>query len=308
MDCPLIILYKSIMGIVSRGQFGGIEFAAWNHLPRCQAELVDAGFEMYAVNYLHKGRVRWVTTERRVREVRGPAAWWMVPVHPYTFGRYPGETWDHSWVGFTGPRVLGWERSELVPPLDPDRWIVPIHRPIWFRDQVRYLLSLLDGATSATVSRAVHVLEGLLLEMYGRSERAGMAASAERRTGKSAPQSARDRKIRDIAQDCWNRGAGGMKVAAMAKRAGLSAPQFRREFFRVMGSSPRRYATDCKLAAAADLLRHQHESIKQVADLTGFASVYYFSRSFRNKFGVSPSRFRVQSRLDASPFGETPTA
>lgn len=52
------------------------------------------------------------------------------------------------------------------------------------------------------------------------------------------------------------------------------------------------YLTDLRMEKARELLQQGHISIKEVSAATGFNDQNYFSRIFRNKFGVTPTEFR----------------
>jgi len=82
----------------------------------------------------------------------------------------------------------------------------------------------------------------------------------------------------------------------LARTAHLSKSAFIREFARVSGQTPARYATERRVAAAAERLAHSSESIEAIAERFGFADRFYFTRAFTRLMGVSPARYRKASR------------
>ena len=46
---------------------------------------------------------------------------------------------------------------------------------------------------------------------------------------------------------------------------------------------------------AAELLTHNNQMVKEVANQVGFDDPYYFSRTFKQFFGVSPKQFAFNS-------------
>ncbi len=83
-----------------------------------------------------------------------------------------------------------------------------------------------------------------------------------------------------------------LRLADLAKIAGLSRAHFARSFQQVLSMSPHVYVQHRRLHRAAELLRQHNEPTKEIARLTGFADAAHLARAFRLKFGISPSRLR----------------
>ncbi|WP_165228066.1 AraC family transcriptional regulator [Aquisphaera insulae] len=83
-------------------------------------------------------------------------------------------------------------------------------------------------------------------------------------------------------------------LAAMARRAGLSVPQFSAVFRRQTGMTPVNYFIHLKVQRACALLDVEGLAIAEVARAVGYDDPYYFSRIFRKVMGVSPRDFRKQ--------------
>ncbi len=82
-----------------------------------------------------------------------------------------------------------------------------------------------------------------------------------------------------------------LEELAMLHNTSLSS--FKREFQKVYGTSPAKYMKDRKLERAAKLIRNTNERIGEIAFNCGFPEVAHFSRSFQDKFGCSPTQFRL---------------
>ncbi|MBQ6563393.1 MAG: helix-turn-helix transcriptional regulator [Clostridia bacterium] len=63
-------------------------------------------------------------------------------------------------------------------------------------------------------------------------------------------------------------------------------------FREIIGKSIHQYQMDYKLEAAYRDLRTGEKKIKDVALSYGFCDPYYFSRQFKNKFGISPKQIK----------------
>jgi AraC-like DNA-binding protein len=81
-------------------------------------------------------------------------------------------------------------------------------------------------------------------------------------------------------------------LESMARLTGYSSYYFLRLFRMVMGKTPNRYLTDCRLARAKLLLVSTGLSIAQVATQSGFAQSSYFIKVFRTFEGMSPVKYR----------------
>ena len=64
-------------------------------------------------------------------------------------------------------------------------------------------------------------------------------------------------------------------------------------FCRVTGMPPVRYALECRLQYAREILCGESGlTVEQAAYRSGFSDVFYFSKQFRRRFGMPPGRFR----------------
>lgn len=76
----------------------------------------------------------------------------------------------------------------------------------------------------------------------------------------------------------------------VARHAGMSPFHLNRCFRQVYGDTPARYHTAARLDRAADYLRRGRMSVTQTAALMGYSDIATFSKAFKRRFGVSPSR------------------
>jgi transcriptional regulator GlxA family with amidase domain len=78
----------------------------------------------------------------------------------------------------------------------------------------------------------------------------------------------------------------------LAAQHNVSYVWFRKAFKEVTGTSPGQYLLNLKLEKACQMLNETELTISEVAYLTGFVSEYHFSKIFKKKIKVSPSRYR----------------
>ncbi len=76
----------------------------------------------------------------------------------------------------------------------------------------------------------------------------------------------------------------------------ISYSYFRKMFKKYTGVSPGQYQLSLKIMRAREMLLSTDKIIKEISYQLGFKSVYYFSRLFKSKMGVTPSEIRKNSR------------
>jgi AraC family transcriptional regulator len=83
-----------------------------------------------------------------------------------------------------------------------------------------------------------------------------------------------------------------VSLAALAEQAGLSAFHLHRVFAATAGETPKQFTQRLRLTRAAAMLATTKDSVLDIALACGFQSHEVFSRSFRKRFGISPSAYR----------------
>ncbi len=78
----------------------------------------------------------------------------------------------------------------------------------------------------------------------------------------------------------------------LARIAGCSKQHFGAQFKEHFGASPIAHLLAARLRFAAHLLDDRNRRVEAVARESGFADAFYFSRAFRQQFGLSPRDWR----------------
>ena len=78
----------------------------------------------------------------------------------------------------------------------------------------------------------------------------------------------------------------------LAKISGVSMPYYNKLFAKKFSISPKQYILNKKLDYAKDLIVSSNLSISEIAEKSGFQSVYHFSRLFKNHFNMSPKSYK----------------
>lgn len=78
----------------------------------------------------------------------------------------------------------------------------------------------------------------------------------------------------------------------MATHAGMSRRSFLRWFSNETGETPVAYLRRIRIREACRLLRFGSQSVDEIAEATGFADRYHFTRAFTAVSGMGPAAFR----------------
>ena len=89
---------------------------------------------------------------------------------------------------------------------------------------------------------------------------------------------------------CFN-----LKLEAYAQLCNRSLSTFKRDFQKIYHITPGDWLLEQRLNHSFRLLRDNQKSISEAAFESGFESVSHFSRSFKKKFGMSPSSLKGES-------------
>lgn len=141
-----------------------------------------------------------------------------------------------------------------------------------------------------------------LLEQRDRLRKAYSApqtteAGPSAKTAETSPliASERDRKFREIVdmKISHNLSNPDFVVDDLAQATGYGRSQFYSKMTEVTGMTPKEYIRQKRMARAAELLRGgEMITVAEVAYQVGFTDSLYFSRCFKQHFGVTPSKYQ----------------
>ncbi|MBN2712237.1 MAG: helix-turn-helix transcriptional regulator [Planctomycetes bacterium] len=86
--------------------------------------------------------------------------------------------------------------------------------------------------------------------------------------------------------------ARDLVVEDLAEAAHLSPSRLHAAFREAFALAPMAYLKNIRLAKARQMLLMNEKSLYEIAEETGFKNQFHFSREFKNRFGISPSKYR----------------
>jgi len=85
-----------------------------------------------------------------------------------------------------------------------------------------------------------------------------------------------------------------LSVSEIAKSLYVSPEHLIRTFRDAYGETPKQYITNLRLQRASELLKSTQSPIAEIAETSGFSSVFHFNKTFKTHFDMTPSQFRKQ--------------
>jgi AraC-like DNA-binding protein len=184
--------------------------------------------------------------------------------------------WTERWVGFKGAWADNLRKSGLISPALPlfnaglDQKLLELFEELFeeVREQrPRYQM------------RSAALIMGILAHLLAKPE-AGEGGGGE------ALLVRRSKFI--MAEHIY----GNISMEAIGEKLGVSQIRFYEVFKAYTGMTPYQYFIQLKINRAKELLAVDRCTVKEAAFRLGFEDPFYFSRLFKKKTGVTPSRWR----------------
>ena len=83
-------------------------------------------------------------------------------------------------------------------------------------------------------------------------------------------------------------------VEALSSDMGMSRMNLYRKLQSITGQTPTEFIRAIRLKRAAQLLESSQLTISEVADRVGFSSSSYFSKCFKEQFGMLPTQYQEE--------------
>ncbi len=233
----------------------------------------------YGIQYNHAGRF-FLSIDHAPRQIyEGSYAFITHPNAWFDYGNLPGETRHHNFICSYGERVESYIKSGLLP-ISNSPPVFKINDPEYFLDTMTRIMALLRKSAPLTPPRAVLLYEDLLLQLH---------ESAPVENPLPAYQ---EEYFRHLASAIRHHPEQSWDFNAEAAKRGLTLTHFRRLFKTMTGVPPLQFLNNCRLELAARMLVETTEPVSLIAEWAGIDNEYYFSRIFKEKYQLSPLRYR----------------
>ncbi len=145
------------------------------------------------------------------------------------------------------------------------------------------------------IYRAVASLDSLWIEEMAFHSLLALAKEAWKYRNHQTISATHRHRIRNAIELMSQEFAGRCSLTFISREVGMSPFHFARTFSGLVGLSPHQYLLRLRLRRSATMLR-QGASVTTAALSNGFDNLSHFSRSFRRRFGVNPSKYPCARR------------
>ncbi len=239
----------------------------------------------YQINYITKGEGIIETRKGRLMIREGS----VILLKPGQWHRYQPlkqKGWTEHYIGFSGVMA---DRMIRSTPLIMDNPVLQIG---YHESMLRIFQSIFHYARMEQPGYH-QICSGLVVQLLGQ------IISIKRN------QNFRQNLMEDAIQKACliirDNPTGNIWIENLAKDLQINYSAFRKAFKKYTGLSPMQYHTSLRMKEAEYLLSNSEMSIKEISFHLGFCSVFYFSKLFKSKTGVTPSEYRKTNR-DEGPY------
>lgn len=221
--------------------------------------------------------------ETRVCKDRRIEAGMVFLLLPGLWHRYrpdPGTGWEESWIEVQGPVVNELLKARTFPAEEilrtgaVDAGLDEVLDMIHHRARIGG--NAFEPELSAAALRALAICEQL---------------------GFTGTKSSRiQRAVREAEQYFAKRAGEPINVETLAVKLGVAYSHFRRAFRAKTGFTPWQYVIHLRLIRARRLLASTDAKLDEIAAQVGFSSGFHLSTTFKQTYGLSPSKWRKTVR------------
>ncbi len=234
----------------------------------------------YQVVYITRGRGMFEARGVRRQTVEAGDVFFLFPGVWHRYAPDQNTGWDEQWVGFNGTLA---DRYLQEPFLKQKKPVLRIGVNETLRQRFVSLVNDVGsdpaGKPFSNAGEIIKIL-GLIQERFLNVDAQGRISGV----------------IREAQNHILIKAAEPIDFTFLARTLGVSYTTFRHSFKQQTGVSPAQFQNTIRINRARDLLSATDLSVSEIAVQTGFDTIYYFSRHFTKKTGVTPSAYRTQSR------------
>jgi AraC-like DNA-binding protein len=231
----------------------------------------------YYLVFISKGKGVFESALSEPTVIKAGTCFFLFPGVWHRYRPDPESGWEEHWIGFKGsyPDQLmneGFFSSDF-----------PVVSPGINETLLTLIRKILDHVRSGTIGYH-QVIPGIMLQILGLVH----ALSTNKGLNYDEDRQAVEKAKFFLRENLEN----SPDMPMLLKELPMSYSKFRKLFKEVTGESPNQYHLNLRLDKAKELLNTTNLNVTEVAYNLGFESVFYFSKLFKKKNGVSPKSYR----------------
>ncbi len=236
----------------------------------------------YQIVFISGGKGTFESKETGIVEVDEGTVFLLFPGVWHRYAPSESTGWKEHWVSFNGKQPQAFRDNGILPPDQPvlriglDETVIDLYQKILeIMESERIGFKETIAALTYQIIARINTIQKSRL--FGSEE-----INSSIQKSKAFIRDNLDHKI---------------DLQGLASDLGIGYSWFRRTFKHYTGLSPNQYAMQLKLNKAKDLIVNTSLPLKQISSMLGFESQFYFSKFFKNKTGISPTKWRGRSRI-----------
>jgi Transcriptional regulator containing an amidase domain and an AraC-type DNA-binding HTH domain len=233
----------------------------------------------YYLVYITKGQGVFESAHTGLTTITTGTCFFLFPDEWHRYKPDPNSGWEEYWVGYKGSYP-----NELMNK-DFFRRESPFVHVGLNGELLELFRKLLDTMKSPN-PELQQVIPGIILQMLGL-----VSAISRLKECKNDPTNKLISEAKYLMQQSLEK---AVKIEELVKDLPIGYSKFRKAFKESTGFSPKQYYLNLRLNRAKELLASTALTVNEVAYLTGFESVFHFSRLFKQKYGKSPKQYRSE--------------
>ena len=170
-----------------------------------------------------------------------------------------------------------------------------------------------SDSTNQTLSQLLHYCfeaydwEAIIIKTAELGHNIGTDLTTSKAKLRTFATSTQAKIAEDIHQKLTEEYSGKWPASYFAQKYKLSETTIKNYFRNVYGDSYKDYQKKIRMKKAAEMLLSTDTNIEEIAVSVGYLSPTKFSQAFREYFGITPSRFRLDNRIKQADNSENNT-
>jgi AraC-like DNA-binding protein len=244
------------------------------HPPLFKSVAIGRTLTEYQIIYITKGRGIFEVNDRTHVVVPG-SVMVVFPGIPHLYKPEYEVGWTEYWVGFKGPHADALREHGFLSDAKPLYEVGLQNTLIGLFNQIFELVQSQQPLYQIQASSCVLTL---IAEILAQERRAVQHTHSEQLVEKAKFY---------MEENIYSE----INLNRIGEMLGVSTSHLNEVFKSYTAMTPYQYYISIKIRKAKDLLEHGALSVKEVAFRLGFTDQYYFSRLFKHKTGIPPSRW-----------------
>ncbi|MBK0378443.1 helix-turn-helix domain-containing protein [Mucilaginibacter segetis] len=231
----------------------------------------------YYIIFISKGKGMFDSAITKPIEVTAGTCFFLYPGVLHRYKPDPKVGWEEYWIGFNGFYIEQLMNKGFFDRKNPFVYL-------GLNKDILVLFRNLIEAVQTSLTGYPQQIAGVTLQILGLINNV-----SQHHEYNDDPVGKLISKAKFIIQESFE---DNLDMEKLAMELPMGYSSFRKAFKRITGESPNQYHLNLRLERAKNLLATTVLNINEIAYQTGFDSVFYFSKLFKKKNGISPKIYR----------------